>query len=86
MWAWAGLVGDTIDLIPYITGCGEAIKTLDRFNDIDNVIDSAKALKSQVSKSIGVYEIEFASGKNYVGKGPFSRAIQSAIDYSKKMI
>ena len=25
-WAWAGLVGDALDLIPFVTGVGESIK------------------------------------------------------------
>ena len=27
-WAWASLVGDTIDMIPVVSGCGEAMKAL----------------------------------------------------------
>lgn len=34
---------------------------------------------------MGTYEIVYKSGKNYVGKGPFSRAITSALDHTKKI-
>ena len=27
-WAWAGLMGDIIDLVPFVTGVGETIKTV----------------------------------------------------------
>ena len=39
-------------------------------------------MRKSANKSVGVYEITYASGKNYVGKGGFDRAIQSAKRYS----
>ena len=46
-WAWAGLVGDVIDLIPFVTGVGELTKAAgavaDAANVIDDVYDTAKA-------------------------------------------
>lgn len=46
-WAWAGLVGDAVDLIPFVTGVGEvtrAVKTTKKIVDgVDNVVDVAKA-------------------------------------------
>ena len=86
-WAWAGLVGDVIDLIPFVTGVGEMTRvvktTVKLVNKMDDVIDSAKALKRSVASSVGVYEVLYKSGKNYVGKGKFVRAIQSAIEHAK---
>ena len=45
-WAWAGLIGDTIDLIPFVSGVGEttrAIKTTSKIVDkVDDVRDVAK--------------------------------------------
>ena len=72
------MVGDAVDLIPFITGIGEAVKVVNASSKADNVLDAAKAIKNKVNKSVGVYEITYSSGKNYVGKGPFARAIQSA--------
>ena len=47
-WAWAGLVGDTLDLIPFVTGVGEvtrAVKTTVKVVDkADDVIDAAKTI------------------------------------------
>ncbi len=47
-WAWAGLVGDVIDLIPFVTGVGELTKAAgavaDAANVIDDVHDTARAL------------------------------------------
>jgi hypothetical protein len=49
------------------------------------VVDAAKALKKSgiVSDSVGTYEVMYESGRNYVGKGSFSRAIQSATEHAK---
>ena len=93
-WAWAGLVGDAIDLIPFVTGVGEAtraVKTTIRVVDnASDVIDSAKTLyraadaTSDLRRATGSYEILFESGKNYAGKGGFYRAITSASRNSSK--
>ena len=54
-WAWAGLIGDTVDLIPFVTGVGEvtrALKTGNRIADaVDTVGDAAKATR-KTSKTI----------------------------------
>lgn len=91
-WAWAGLAGDAVDMIPFVGGIGETIKVMSVSSKVaknaDNVIDAAKALRrstdasSNLRKATGSYEILFASGKNYVGKGGFQRAIDSAKRYS----
>ena len=93
-WAWAGLVGDTIDLIPCVTGVGEAtravkttIKAVDKSTD---VVEAAKTLyktadiASDIRKSTGSYEILYKSGKNYIEKGGFARAINSATRNAEK--
>ena len=87
-WAWAGLAGDVIDLIPFVTGVGEitrSTRTIVKVADnADDVIDLAKSIyktadaTSDIKKATGAYEILYKSGKNYVGKGGLSRAIQSA--------
>ena len=44
LWAWAGLAGDAIDLIPFVTGVGEvtrAVKTVDKVAD---TVQIAKAV------------------------------------------
>ena len=45
-WAWAGLAGDVVDLIPFVTGVGEAtraVKTVDKIVDVvDTTHDIAK--------------------------------------------
>ena len=47
--AWAGLLGDTVDLIPFVTGVGETIRALkaaDKVTDgADRLIDSYRRLK-----------------------------------------
>ena len=60
------------------------VKVVDK---ADDVVDSAKAIyrtadaASDIRKATGSYEIVYKSGKNYVGKGGFNRAIKSAQRY-----
>lgn len=89
-WAWAGLVGDVIDVaVPCVGGIGEVIKTCKETDNVIDVIDAAKSTykaaktTSPIKKATGSYEIIYKSGKNYVGKGGFNRAITSAKRYTK---
>ena len=92
-WAWAGLAGDVIDLVPFVTGVGEvtrAVRTTKKAIEYtDDAIDAAKATykaadaASNIRKATGTYEILYESGKNYVGKGGLKRAIQSATEHAK---
>lgn len=93
-WAWAGLIGDAIDLIPFVTGFGEitrSVKTTVKItDDISDTIDAAKTVyraadaTSDIRKATGAYEILYKSGRNYVGKGGFNRAIKSAMRNATK--
>ena len=46
--AWAGLAGDVIDLVPFVTGVGETVKivggALEVAETIDNAYDAASTL------------------------------------------
>ena len=42
--AWAGLVGDTIDLIPFVTGVGETVKGIRFVDKAGNTLEIAKAV------------------------------------------
>ena len=75
-WAWAGLAGDVIDMIPLVTGVGELVDgvkysrkladtTVDVVEESLEIYHSNKTYKNMT----GAYEITFKSGKNYVGKG-----------------
>lgn len=88
-WAWAGLVGDVIDLgVPFLTGVGETVKasktTVRVITKVDDVVDAAKTFQKvtdaadDIQDAVGTYVILYKSMNNYVGKGPFSRAIVSA--------
>ena len=93
IWAWAGLVGDAVDLIPFVTGVGEvtrAVKTTVKVADkAEDVLDTANTLyktadaASDIKKATGSYEIVYKSGKNYIGKGSFKRAMTSAKAHAK---
>ncbi len=49
-WAWAGLAGDIIDLVPFVTGVGEMTKTVGATvkvaNALDNTVDTIKIVKA----------------------------------------
>jgi RHS repeat-associated protein len=89
-WAWAGLVGDVVDLIPFVTGVGEITRAVKIASEVvdqtDNVVDVAKGLhkfagaSDDIRAATGSYEIIFKSNMNYVGKGGFGRAIDSAME------
>ena len=92
-WAWVGLAGDIVDLIPGVTGVGELAKSAKVAKTVvsnaDNVVDASKLMRvadnvpDALKKATGTHEIIFENGYNYVGKGPLSRAIQSATAHSK---
>ena len=42
--AWAGLVGDAIDLIPIVTGVGETIRGIRMVDKVGNTLEIAKAV------------------------------------------
>lgn len=90
--AWIGLAGDVVDLIPGVTGVGEIARTMrvaDKAIDVtDNISDAARIIRKAdnapeaIKSATGTYEVIFQSGKNYVGKGGFSRAITSARNHA----
>jgi RHS repeat-associated protein len=43
-WAWAGLVGDTVDLIPFVTGVGEITRAVKTVNKVADTVQIAKAV------------------------------------------
>ena len=43
-WAWAGLIGDTIDLIPFVTGVGEVIRSIKTIDRATDTVQIAKAI------------------------------------------
>ena len=55
IWAWAGLAGDVIDLIPFVTGVGEVTRAVntgrkivnaaDTLNDARKLVDTASDVK-----------------------------------------
>ncbi|MBQ4559301.1 MAG: RICIN domain-containing protein [Lachnospiraceae bacterium] len=45
VWNWAGVIADTVDLIPFVTGLGESVRALKTINKIDKLVDSSKTVK-----------------------------------------
>lgn len=86
--AWIGLAADVVcTVVPGLTGGGAVVDILVKGDD---VVKTAKALNNATGsanvfrKFTGSYEILYKSGKNYVGKGGFGRAIKSAERYVKR--
>mgnify|MGYP003291804785 CR=1 FL=1 len=83
-WAWMGIIGDVVDVaIPFVGGVGETMRLCGAIQGTTEVVSAAQKAKSMVSKSTGVYDIAYKSGKHYVGKGSFDRAITSAKNHAK---
>ena len=71
-WAWAGLAGDAIDLIPFVTGVGEvtrAVKTIDKVADtvqiakaVDFTEDAADIVKT-LDRSSGFTKSTASAGR-----------------------
>ena len=91
-WAWAGLIGDVIDVaVPFVTGVGETTRAVGTsvrvITNVSNTVDTARTFRRTADKlddikdSVGTYVILYKNGDNYVGKGPFNRAIQSAKEH-----
>ena len=92
VWAWAGLLGDVVDVvIPFVGGIGESVdvaRTVYKIYDTsDDIIDAAKNARrmanaaDDLKDATGTYVILYAKGQNYIGKGGFGRAIQSAAEH-----
>lgn len=47
-WAWAGLVGDAVDLIPFVTGAGEIVKSIKVAKKAAEAIDTANDAKKSL--------------------------------------
>ncbi len=91
-WAWAGLAGDTIDLIPFVTGVGEITKvakiTISATDNTTDVVNATRKLYNSTAKNsgfktfTGYYKILYESGMTYVGKGGLYRSTVSALNHA----
>lgn len=55
LWAWAGLVGDAVDLIPFVTCVGESVKAVRVVKAIDNFVDGFGGLSRAGEFGIKAY-------------------------------
>ena len=50
LWAWVGLVGDIVDIVPFVSGVGETAKVIGAsiqvVNKFDGVVDTIKVVKA----------------------------------------
>ena len=88
-WAWAGLVGDVVDLIPFVTGVGEvtdlirlSTKVDDLVDAVDGVYDSARAV-DKISDGIdGATDIT----KTVMDVGNGGKTAINGIKYTDKVV
>ena len=55
-WAWAGLAGDVVDLIPGVTGAGESIKAARAANKVADAVDTARDVMRTADNAVEVAE------------------------------
>ncbi len=89
----AAKVDDVVDTINAVDNVTDTIRIVDNATDTikhtDNALDTAKSIYQSADKAsdlrtaTGSYEILYKSGNNYVGKGGFNRALNSAERYCK---
>ena len=67
---WIGLVGDTIDLIPIVTGVGETVRGIKFIDKIDgNILEVAKAVDFTDNTKIAMEKLEIINGFTKSEKG-----------------
>ncbi len=95
-WAWAGLVGDAVDLIPCVSGVGEAVKgakcavkygdeiggaVIDVIRTVGKKLDDAVGSLKKAKNSKKVYFGQKSVSPNFSSQGIFKGAsIQSVVD------
>ena len=72
-WAWAGLIGDAVDLIPFVSGVGEvtrAVNTVRKVLDVaDDLHDAGKAIDNATDALDGTIDTYKALKKANKGNG-----------------
>ena len=66
-WAWAGLVGDVIDLIPFVTGVGEVTRAVKTVNKVADVVDTTHDIARTANRVENIVDTS-ASGIRYTDK------------------
>ncbi len=90
-WAWASVIGDTLDLVPVVTGLGESVRAVKIVNKVDNVVDTTKIAKKSTrihgnslkSKKIN-YGYALLDKNNKILK--FGETINPKTRYTKKYL
>ena len=66
--AWLGLAGDVIDLIPGVTGVGEATRSLKIADNIGEAIDTADDIADTLDNGVDIAKIATSGTPNSIGK------------------
>ena len=61
-WAWAGLVGDAVDFIPFVTGVGEITRVVKTADKVSDTIQIAKAVDFTEDAASIVRTLDRSSG------------------------
>ena len=84
LWAWAGLVGDIVDIVPFVSGVGEATKavgaTIRVVNKTDGVVDTIKVVKAT---DFTDEALETISKLEKVEVNGYTRTVSNALDGTK---
>lgn len=68
-WAWAGLVGDVVDLVPFVTGVGEMTRAVKAANRAGDVITIQKAADFTDAAADAVKRLDHSTGFTKSAKG-----------------
>ena len=75
-WAWAGLVGDVVDLVPFVTCVGETVKVAKTANKVVDAVDTAHDVAKAADKVEDV--VDAGTTVNKSTKYARSKAVKEA--------
>ena len=82
-WAWAGLIGDAVDvLVPFVSGVGETTKALKVANKVDDVVDAVDDVHDTAKVVNKATDIN--SKINVKKSLSFSQEQQIVLDFAKQ--
>ena len=76
-WAWAGLVGDAVDLLPFVTGVGEGVKATKLVKYADDMYDATLATV-RITKAVDFTSDALGTMKTLDRVGDFTQSSLSA--------
>ncbi len=85
-WAWAGLVGDTVDLIPFVSGVGEATDLMRIANKADDFVDAIDDIQDTTRAIDRIDDgIDASKAISKTGKGTQNPNVKAAVQKGQAM-